>query len=419
MCHTQIHHSGVTQPKNMELLKQFRVAVVGHPDSGKSTLIKHLVKTLTGRELEPDTLMREVHYSDGRDPDGNPDTRTIKCAKIMFKHGEHEWCFYDAPGHLEYKGQIEQGISAADVVIALINHKNLTRSMEYMGHITPLLGDKPTWTLYSHSEQPLSFPCYDVMCEDEFRTFAHDLMDELLTCAKYGGGPHDVEEEAINLIRENVTDKTVMFFSCGKDSAAGLKLVELAGLKDKVDVWFPKSGYDFPEVEKMIPVYQSYFNKTISVFGNDLGRTYEKDGAFAMMEAKAMANEDFIDANNEYIDTVCVQYRASDEGVRSKDYHISERSNHKRFSPVFYFSESNVWRFLDKYNLPVCSLYFKGFRSLGDAPVTVPCMPEMNSIDEIVAYIEEHPETKERDGRTGQDKSGEFVMEKIRNIGFF
>lgn len=401
---------------HMELLKQFRIAVVGHPDSGKSTLIKHLVKALTGRELEPDTLMREVHYSDGSDPDGNPDTRTIKCAKIMFKYGDYEWCFYDAPGHLEYEEQIRQGIEAADVVLTVVNTRNFEPCIDYLEGIMPMLSGKPGWAVYSHSDK-LTYPAYDVQQEGEFYKFAKELMENLLTAGKLSGGPHDIELEAIELVKQNVTDKTVMFFSCGKDSAAGLKLMELAGAN--VDVWFPKSGYDFPEVEAMIPVYQAYFNTTISAFGNSLGRTYENDGVFKMMEAKALANEDFIEANNDFIDTVCVQYRASDEGVRSKDYHISERKNHKRFSPVFYFSESNVWRFLDKYNVPVCSLYFKGFRSMGDAPVTVPCMPESSCIADIVKYIEEHPESKERDGRTGQDKSGEYVMERIRDIGFF
>lgn len=402
----------------MEMLKQFRVVVVGTPDSGKSTLIKQLVKSLTGKELEPDTLMHEVHYSDGLDPDGNPDTRTIKCAKILFKFGDYEWCFYDAPGHLEYLEQIKQGINAADVVISLVNESDVETSIKYLEEIKPLLTGKINPTLYSHSSSD-EYLHYDTTREDAFDRFAYFLMDKLLLFAFEGGGPHDVEEEAIRLFKENITDKTVMFFSCGKDSAAGLKLAELANVSDKVDVWFPRSGYDFEEVENMIPVYQSYFGKTISCFDNDLGRTYENDGAYAMMEAKALANEDFIEKNQEYIDTVCVQYRASDEGVRSKDYHVSQRSNHKRFSPVFYFSESNIWRFLDKYEVPVCSLYFKGFRSLGDKPVTTACMPCFDTIPEIVDYIDTHPNTRERDGRVAQDQSGEFVMEKIRNIGFF
>lgn len=136
-----------------------------------------------------------------------------------------------------------------------------------------------------------------------------------------------------------------------------------------------------------------------------------------MMEAKALSNEQFIKEHKP--DYVLIQYRASDEGVRSKDYHISQREEYCRFSPVFYFSESNVWRFILKYNLPICSLYFDGYRSLGDAPVTEPCMPIMKTVNEIIDYIDNNPATTERDGRTKQDKSQKFTMEKLRNVGFF
>lgn len=46
--------------------------------------------------------------------------------------------------------------------------------------------------------------------------------------------------------------KPVMMFSGGKDSLVGLELVRMSGLLDKVKVVFPKSGYDFPEVEEMV-----------------------------------------------------------------------------------------------------------------------------------------------------------------------
>lgn len=35
----------------MELFKQYRVAVVGSPDAGKSTFIRNLVKYVAGREV--------------------------------------------------------------------------------------------------------------------------------------------------------------------------------------------------------------------------------------------------------------------------------------------------------------------------------------------------------------------------------
>lgn len=405
----------------MELLPQYRIVVTGHPDCGKSTLIKSLVETLTGRVLSPDTLMREVHYSDGVDPDGNPDTRTMKCAKIILPYRGYEFCLYDAPGHLEYMEQIRQGLDAADLVVQLHNLADPDASAAYFKSLPAVTG-KPILTLYSHSVHPeRGYPFYNAIHAETFKVFAKRLMDVFMEALDgWGKRPHDIEKEAVQLVRETLTDdNNVMFFSGGKDSAAGLKLIELAGKKDGVDVWMPNSGYDFPELLETVEDYKGHFNTTISKFGNTLGRTYEKDGEFAMMEAKALSNDYFIEANLPHSKTVCIQYRASDEGVRSKDYHISERESHRRFSPVFYFSESNIWRFLDKHDVPVCPLYFEGYRSLGDMPVTEPCMPVLSDKRAIVEWIEANPTTTERDGRKRQDNSKPFGMERLRDIGFF
>ena len=407
--------------KGMELLPQYRIVVTGHPDCGKSTLIKSLVEALTGKVLSPDTLMREVHYSDDTDPDGNPDTRTMKCAKIILPYRGYEYCLYDAPGHLEYMEQIRQGLNDADLVVQLHNMANPENSASYFDSLPPVTG-KPVITLFSHAPNPdRGYPYYNAIDTKSFRLFAERLMGVFSeTLDRWGIKPHNIEEEAVRLIQETLTDSNnVMFFSGGKDSAAGLKLIELAGKKGGVDVWMPNSGYDFPELLDTVEEYKAVFDTTISKFGNTLGRTYENDGEYAMMEAKALSNDYFIEANLPHSKTVCIQYRASDEGVRSKDYHISDRGTHRRFSPVFYFSESNIWRFLDKHGVPVCPLYFEGFRSLGDMPVTEPCMPVLKDKRAIIEWIEANPATTERDGRKRQDNSTPFGMEKLRNIGFF
>lgn len=406
-----------------ELLKQMRVAVVGTPDAGKSTFIKYLVKAVTGRELSTDTLMREVHWSDGKDPMGNPDTRTIKCAKIMFEYRDREWCFYDCPGHLEYNDQIRQGINGADAVILI---QNMLESKEYResyyNQLVSLgLEDKTVFKVKSHAkgfESLLGLASYNTNDEHKTLWTLNNLMFNLHFSLNQLEG-HDIEKEAIELIKENVKSdkKNIMFFSGGKDSAVGLKLFEMAGLIDSVDVYFPRSGFDFPVVERWMMLWETYFNKLITPFSNNIGLDYDHQSEYDLLHAKAISNEELIKKIKPNL--VSIQYRASDEGVRSKDYHISQRENYVRFSPVFYFSETNIWRFIEKYNIPVNPLYFKGYRSLGDKNVTEPCMPEFNTVSEIINYIRDNPSTTERDGRKKQDQSVPFAMEKLRNVGFF
>lgn len=397
----------------MNLLRQIRIAVIGMPDSGKSTFIGTMLETVIGKRLSPDTLMDEVHWSDGKDPYGNPDTRTIKCAKILFLYKGLEFCFYDCPGHLEYAEQIGQGIKGAHCIIKLVDSKRKSESTDYF-RVIDMYG-KPTITLFSHSDRN-EYPEYDAAM-DGFSEIAASVLDRLVL--DYSSQAVDVETEALSIIKDTVSlsASNAMLFSGGKDSLVGLDLFSRAGVLKNIKVLFPHSGYDFPEVEQMIKLYSDLYDIEITPFDNSLGHTYEKDGSYAMLQCKALANNELI--KREGYEMVSVQYRASDEGVRSKDYHISPKEGHFRFSPVFYFSETNIWRYISSHNLQFCGLYLKGFRSLGDAPITIPCMPEASCVDDIIRWIDAHPDTAERDGRKSQDESVAFAMEKLRNVGFF
>lgn len=383
------------------------------PDAGKSTFIGTMLSTAIGKHLSPDTLMDEVHWSDGRDPYGNPDTRTIKCAKILFKYKDVEFCFYDCPGHIEYSEQIGQGIRGSHCIIKLIDNKRVSESESYYQAVDTL--NKPTITLYSHSDKN-EYPYYDAKLQG-FKALVESILDRLVQ--DYQSDAVDIEAEALRIIKETIqpTANNAMLFSGGKDSLVGLDMLARTGMLEHVKVYFPYSGYDFPEVEDVVKLYEKQYGIEIIPFDNSLGNTYESADAYTMLQAKAQANNRLIE--DHHFDLVSVQYRASDEGVRSKDYHISQRDTHVRFSPVFYFSETNIWRYISKYQLPICPLYLQGYRSLGDAPITVPCIPICKHVDDIINYIDQHPDTAERDGRKSQDNSVSFAMEKLRNVGFF
>lgn len=389
-------------------LLQKRVAVVGHPDIGKSRFIKEAVEAITGKEISPDTLMHEVHWSNGKDPYGNPDTRTIKCAKIMFQYKGHEFCFYDCPGHLEYIDQIKQGTKAAHSIIYLYDS-------EHSGYLESIGINKDRIdliTLYPRSEEKLinhyNFDNHEG--RTRFYNIINDILESIIN-KKYNDNWVDLEEEAISNIKSLNGNNNIILYSGGKDSVVGKHILDRAGIK--YDLYFPCSGFDFPEVVSFI----NDNNTKINYFDNSGGKTYSKNSAYEMMIEKANANNNLIKLKSP--DNLFVNYRASDEGVRSKDYWINDSNGYNKVSPVFYFSELDIWKYIKKYNLPICDLYFKGYRSLGDMPVTDRCMPSMTSIDDIITWLENNPNTRERDGRKAQDNSENFAMEKLRNVGFF
>lgn len=386
-----------------ELLKQLRVAFIGIPDAGKSTLISSLVKYLHNKVITPDTLMNEVHYTDGKDIYGNDDTRTIRSAKILCSYKDYELMLIDCPGHLEYYEQIKQGLDLASIIVCLYDDNRLDESKYYIDNILTDNEIKSKYVLYIHTHSLIN----DEYSFNSTLDNSHISLEKLLNnIHKCNYNKIDIEDEAKKIV-ENVLerfDKKVLMFSGGKDSIVGYHLCK------NVDVIWPKSGFDFIELEDFIK--HNYVVTPVRNLPFDVN--YSNTSIYDIHKMKGEFNNRIEQSS----DLLIINYRASDEGVRSKDHYIKFGTYCYRFSPVFYFSEENIWRYIKKYNLSIPDIYYKGYRSLGDEPVTVPSMPECNSIDDIIKCVHNHP-FEERDGRKAQDNSTDFGMEKLRNLGFF
>ena len=93
---------------------------------------------------------------------------------------------------------------------------------------------------------------------------------------------------------------------------------------------------------------------------------------------------------------------------------------HVRVHPILHWSELNIWEYIKREKIELCSLYFskngKRFRSLGCIPCTMPVESDAATIDEI---IEELKTTKipERAGRA-QDQETAYAMQKLRVRGY-
>lgn len=97
------------------------------------------------------------------------------------------------------------------------------------------------------------------------------------------------------------------------------------------------------------------------------------------------------------------------EARKAEDY-FSPRSNpdHVRVHAILHFKERDIWDTIHKYNIPYCSLYNLGYRSLGAKCTT-------HKVSNIPAWQQDLENTPERSGR-GQDK--EMIMAKLRDLGY-
>lgn len=102
--------------------------------------------------------------------------------------------------------------------------------------------------------------------------------------------------------------------------------------------------------------------------------------------------------------------RWDEQASRAKEDYFSTRSNpdHTRVHPILHFEERDIWNTIHNNDIPFCSLYYQGYRSLGAKGSTT-----KNS--DIPAWEQDLENTPERGGR-GQDK--ESIMEQLRSLGY-
>lgn len=91
---------------------------------------------------------------------------------------------------------------------------------------------------------------------------------------------------------------------------------------------------------------------------------------------------------------------------KKAEYLIPE---HTRIKPILHFCEKDVWETYGAFNIPYCSLYAKGYRSLGAKTTS------LISVEGVPAWEQDLENTEERVGRR-QDK--EKAMERLRKLGY-
>jgi phosphoadenosine phosphosulfate reductase len=113
---------------------------------------------------------------------------------------------------------------------------------------------------------------------------------------------------------------------------------------------------------------------------------------------------------NNAVEALSTAIRWDEQEARLKEEYFSNRTNpnHTRIHPILHFNERDIWDTIQTNNIPYCSLYSQGYRSLGAKGSTV-----KNS--DIPAWEQDLENTPERAGR-GQDK--EKIMAQLRDLGY-
>ncbi|OQY14623.1 MAG: hypothetical protein B6I30_00110 [Desulfobacteraceae bacterium 4572_187] len=123
---------------------------------------------------------------------------------------------------------------------------------------------------------------------------------------------------------------------------------------------------------------------------------------------KTVAMNVFIENNG--VQALATAIRWDEQETRSDEKFFSPRSvpEHTRVHPMLHWKERDVWDFINMKNIPFCSLYAKGYRSLG-----AKCSTRRTS--ELSAWEQDLEKTSERAGR---NQNKEEIIATLRALGY-
>ena len=266
-----------------------------------------------------------------------------------------------------------------------------------------------------------------------------------------------LESQSIYLLREAhyTFSKLAMLWSMGKDSNVLLWLTKKAFLgKVPYPVVHIDTTYEFPEMLEFREWARSFYHFDLLVKTNEAARAgrgrYDKpiryethDPMTVTHELKTVALQQLLQEQS--FNGLITGIRRDEDGVRAKERYFSPRSptfqwdyknqpsefwgqfvgsvssgEHVRIQPLLDWSERDIWRYIERENIPIPALYFsregKRYRSLGCSPITKPIESHATTIAEIIQELD-NVKTAERSGRA-QDHYEPYAMQKLRAQGF-
>ncbi|MDR2460181.1 MAG: sulfate adenylyltransferase subunit 2 [Deltaproteobacteria bacterium] len=260
----------------------------------------------------------------------------------------------------------------------------------------------------------------------------------------------ELEATSIYILREAFRNlgRLGLLWSIGKDSTVLLWLAKKA--------FFGHCPFPFIHVDTSykIPEMIVYRDKVAKELGLELIVHRNEEALAAGMGpqggrlvcCKALKTDALAEMTHKYgFDGLIVGVRRDEEGSRSKERIFSERNqsdewdytnqapelwgqfktdfpagHHIRVHPLLEWNELDIWRYIERENMPIIDLYFskdgERYRSLGCLPCTRKVRSNASNVSEIVEELSK-TNISERAGRA-QDQEDAYAMQKLRRDGY-
>ena len=257
-----------------------------------------------------------------------------------------------------------------------------------------------------------------------------------------------LESESIYILREafNAFDNPAMLWSLGKDSNVMLWLARKAFFGR---IPFPlvhvDTGNKFTEMYAFRDRYAKEWG--IDLVTGDCPPLEDMDPDLPPATRRAARKTYGLKTllERERYDGIFAGIRRDEEGTRAKERVFSPRNldtewdvrdqppelwsqyntdfppgTHVRVHPILHWSEVDIWRYIEREEIPVVELYFsrsgQRYRSLGDQDITDPITSDAASVRDIIVELQE-TKIAERSGRA-MDHEAEDSFERLRAEGY-
>lgn len=270
-----------------------------------------------------------------------------------------------------------------------------------------------------------------------------------------------LEAQSVYIFREayHAIDKLGMLWSFGKDSTVMIWLAKKAFLGK---VPFPLIHCDTElEMEEVYAYRDQYIKEWGIDFLGPICPDYDETDpslphAARVAARKTLGLKKVLEEHQ--FDGIVTGIRRDEEGTRAKERIFSPRGveghwdvkdqppefwdqyttdfppgTHVRIHPLLHWTELDIWRYIQRENIPVVPLYFAReynrfegedfggkmmrFRSLGEKGITWPVESDADTLDKIIAELEV-TKVSERSGRPMGADEDESSFERLREAGY-